>query len=368
MRKILYIAQTRFPTEKAQGLQTAKVCEALGRAGFSVELLIPRRENMIKEDAFTFYSLERLFEVIRLRSLSSSLSSFGFFIESVSFLLSAKIYSHKKKPYIIYTTDLFVPFVFPCSVLEAHDMPQTHIWFYRFAWRKIHLIVAKTNVIKNELMEKFGVPENKIIVLPNGIDLKIFDTGLSKEEAREKIGLPQGATIALYSGSFAYKWKGTDTFLQAAAIAKDISFFLVGGLEADIKRATASFQDLNIFFVVRKPHKDVPIYLAAADVLVLPDKKGDKVSEGYTSPMKLFEYMASKRPIVASDLGSIKEVVGDQEVFFFTPNDPASLAKTILYVVTHKDESVTRARRAYEVVKVMSWDNYVKKLFPFLRE
>jgi glycosyltransferase involved in cell wall biosynthesis len=107
--------------------------------------------------------------------------------------------------------------------------------------------------------------------------------------------------------------------------------------------------------VEKKRPIDIPAYLKASDLLVLPNKKGDRVSERYTSPLKLFEYMASGTAIVASDLPSIREVVDEESAWFFSSNDSESLVATIRTALFEKERSFRKAERAKEVVKGYTW-------------
>ena len=79
----------------------------------------------------------------------------------------------------------------------------------------------------------------------------------------------------------------------------------------------------------------MPYWLKSADVLVLPNKKGEKISERYTSPLKLFEYMASGRPMIVSDLSSLREIVSAETAMFVEPNDPQALVSGIRGVFDH---------------------------------
>ena len=105
-----------------------------------------------------------------------------------------------------------------------------------------------------------------------------------------------------------------------------------------------------------QPREQIPGLLMSSDVLVLPNSAKPKISSHYTSPLKLFQYMASGVPIVASDLPSIREILTDEMVFWFTPDDARSLAQQITYVLERKEESRQQAALAREAVKKYTWD------------
>ena len=111
-----------------------------------------------------------------------------------------------------------------------------------------------------------------------------------------------------------------------------------------------------------QPRERIPHLLMMADVLVLPNSARPKLSSHYTSPLKLFQYMASGIPIVASYLPSIREILTNETCFWFTPDDEEALARQVEYVLTHPDEARTKAAQAQEVVKRYTWDARAKAI------
>ena len=115
-------------------------------------------------------------------------------------------------------------------------------------------------------------------------------------------------------------------------------------------------------------YKMMPHYLASADLLLLPNKKGDPVSEFYTSPMKLFEYMASGVPIVASNICSLREVLEENSAFIFEPNNPSDMARVIKFAIGNEIESKKRADNAKELSKEYAWNKRAEKIIGFIKE
>ena len=203
-----------------------------------------------------------------------------------------------------------------------------------------------------------------------------FNISLSKDEARKKLNLSLDKKLVIYTGHL-YEWKGAALLLKAArnfqfSISnfqkneEDILFVFVGGTNKDVQSFRKQTKGLNnILCLGHKPHKDIPIYLKAADVLVLPNGKEEKISELYTSPLKLFEYMAAKRPIIASDLPSIREVLDDQMAVFFKPDNPDQLAESIKKVIWNNHLAETISAKAFERVGNHTWERRVKKILVF---
>src|SRR3989344_5203226 len=309
MKSLLYIANLRLPTEKAYGIQIAKMCEAFAdpELKFKVALIYPKRNNPnIKENVFDYYSVKNNFEAKRVWApdfyFSGKLDTISVLIKNFisAFLLS------------IYKNNL---------IFEAHRFSNSRKMFYR-RFKNINLkVVVITKHLKEDFLRIGFRPEN-ILIAPDGVDLAEFDTGVSKEGARGKTGLPLNARIAMYTGHL-FEWKGANALLETARQCKDVLFVFVGGMSTDIDKFKVKAKSMelnNVLVLGHQPHRDIPIFLKAADVLLLPNSSREDVSRSYTSPLKLFEYMASKRPITASDIPSLREVL-DEDIAVFAVSD-----------------------------------------------
>lgn len=109
---------------------------------------------------------------------------------------------------------------------EAHFFPNKINYIFKIVWKNCDKIIVLTSFIKNKLI-KAGVPGEKILVVPDGVDLDKFDIDASKKEAREKLKLPLDEKIITYTGSLDYyhSWKGADIFLETAGIFDNIFYF-----------------------------------------------------------------------------------------------------------------------------------------------
>lgn len=143
---------------------------------------------------------------------------------------------------------------------------------------------------------------------------------------------------------------------------------MIGGKGKDIVEIKEKFQKENILILGHRPYKEIPLYLKASDVLVLPNKRGDRASEEYTSPMKMFEYMASGVPIVASNLPSIKEVLNKENAILVEPNNPESLAEGIKKILQNKNLADKISRWALRDVQNHTWQKRVEKIINFIKK
>jgi glycosyltransferase involved in cell wall biosynthesis len=142
----------------------------------------------------------------------------------------------------------------------------------------------------------------------------------------------------------------------------------VGGTEEDIEKFKKGASGLNNVLVVgHRPYTEIPYWLKAADVLILPNSAREKISQFYTSPLKLFEYLAAGKPIVASDLPSIREILNENNSILVKPDNPESLAKGINLALQKPDFSVKIAKQARQEVKEYSWQKRAQKILNFLK-
>ncbi len=254
---------------------------------------------------------------------------------------------------------------------EAHDMPARGLRLFVKTLRRCAGVVAITRGLKEALIE-VGIDRRSILVAPDGIDLARFGaTGVYTDtaSARMKLGLLETASVALYAGHL-YAWKGADTLAEAAKILGNaVQCVFVGGKERDIAEFKARHRDAeNVILTGPKPHADIPACLAAADVLILPNSAKEDISRLYTSPMKMFEYMASGKPIVASDLPSIREVLGPHNAVLCAPDDPKSLAAAIRSVLADPAAAQKRAAQAAADVKAYTWEKRAGNVLGFMGE
>jgi len=254
---------------------------------------------------------------------------------------------------------------------EAHTIRPDFI--FKTAVRRADGVVAITHGVASDLMQ-LGVPPARIAVEADGVDLARFAGLPSRDSVRARFGIAQESKVLLYAGSFGFippwdyhPWKGADTFLDAASRAPaDWVFVCAGGEDKEVVAVRERYPDTRIHLLGHVSPNDIPGLLGAANILVLPNKRGAAGSERYTSPLKLFEYMASGIPILASDLPSLREVVSEQEVSFFEPNDPEALISVARGVFENGDAAKERAARARSLADRYTWHARAERILSFL--
>jgi glycosyltransferase involved in cell wall biosynthesis len=376
--KLVYITNNRLPTEKAHGIQIAKMCEAFVGDGVDLKLVYPKRRNPFDGDFFDYYKLDKSFELIQIWSfdLVGIIPRIGFRIQSLTFAISSYLYLLKDKyKGIVYSRDPFSSLLLLFNkkikvVFEIHSLPREIKFYHRFLFSRVYKFVAISNGLKNDLI-KLDIPDYKIFVDPDGVDLKTFQNiHKSKEELRDKLDLPQDKKIILYTGHL-YSWKGAHTLARASKhLPSKFVMVFVGGTEGDLKKFTRFIGENKFKNVIllgyQKPEK-IPYYLKAADILVLPNSGKEKISSHYTSPMKLFEYMASGVPIIASNLPSIKEVLDNKNAIFFESDNSEDLAEKIQKSLKDINLLDKISNNALRDIKEYTWRKRAERINNFFK-
>lgn len=359
--KIAYIANIRLPTEKAHGLQIMKTCEAIVREGHEVELIVTDRPTPIEEDAFTYYGIKTKFPIIRISVPDTvSFGRIGFWFETLMFARAALRCVRKKSYDMLYGRDEIVlahlgERMTTKIVWETHTGANNRCT--RLLTKKAALVVAITQGLK-DFYVALGVAPEKIIVAPDAVDLTDFENPESREKARARLGLAHDAKIALYIGRLD-GWKGSAVFLEASTLLPQWTFAVIGGESAELLSLRAAYP--NVRFLGYRPYREIADNQAAADVLVLPNTGLDPVSTHFTSPLKLFTYMASGKPIVVSDLPSIREVLDEDSAYLVASDNPRALAGGI--AAAFEDPAApAKATRAREKVALYTWSGRAQEI------
>ncbi len=366
-RRVIVVFSGRFPSEKADALFAHENALAFRTVGQKAVLIAPKRlgHGSERRQPYEVVYLPTI-DLIRIPLLWSLASYVNLLVFScfLYFWLSA----NARESDIVLCNEpiplLFASLAVRNILYEIHILPVRHAWFYRMLFRRVTLALP-INRWNAQLAELHGLSPGRIVIARSAVDASKF-APMEKRAARRKLGLEDEAAIALYSGHL-FGWKGVDTLAEAARLAPEVTVIFVGGTDTDIASFRKKYADVaNIRVVGRVPHEDVPLWQAAADVLVIPNSGKTKISMHYTSPMKLFEYMASERPILASDLPSIREILTEETGYFATADDPRSFAAMLQKILADKFGAESRARAARVYAQKHTWEKRAKRILDAL--
>lgn len=314
--RILYIAPSTIPSHSANSIHVMKMCAAFSSLGHKLLLIYPNGDINEKK-IFKYYGIKDEF-ILRKKPL--------WFPARLFFLYSA-IFAIKYKPDFIISRHKEASLI--CALLHYKVFYEVHInnillrtRYFTSKLTKmilsnyIHRIIVISSLLKEDLIKELSTIKEKIIVLHDCAEI----VKLSNEKCDYfELKYPQlnnNKNKIGYVGSLG-KGKGIETILKIAQRLPEYSFHIVGGSSDQIESLKKGLFINNVFFYGYQPHNLIPYFLNQFDILLLPNEKSMEVSSGevvtakYTSPLKLFEYMASKRPIIVSDLPVLQEIIID---------------------------------------------------------
>jgi glycosyltransferase involved in cell wall biosynthesis len=220
-------------------------------------------------------------------------------------------------------------------------------------------IVFITQGLEERMKEIFSL-QAPMAVVPDGVNMDFFG-GVARQPRSQKI---------IYVGQL-YPWKGAGTLVEAMQYLAIGELHLVGGSEGRVQELKEKAEQLGVgkrvWFHGQVSPQEVKNHLAEAAVAVLPLPR-DLISACFTSPLKLFEYMAARLPIVASDLPSTREVLSPGvNALLVPPSDPQALGEGIRRLLEDRSMAEGLAQKAYEDVREFTWEKRAQKISHFIR-
>ncbi len=344
---IAYWHDPRFKRKIGGLIRMFELADNLTRMGNSVVLFLPKigypkKQTIAKVIEIPFID----FPLIRPLSfhLISTLILFGKLIERPDFLYIRQMNSFL--PMLIAKLFRIPPF------FEIPNDPYLEYQLIgkmkrlllrtidRYAMRLSDRIVVLSQWSKRRL-NKFGrIPNPKITVLPSGTDTKLFQP-LEKKECCDKLHFDPSFYYVGFVGSF-FLHQGIDTLINAAPIIlseiENTRFLLVGdGPMMDIWKNKVKKKGLQDAFIFTGlvPYKKVPEYIGIMDICVAPHQK----NSNQASPVKIFDYMACGRAIVASDIEVVEEITGECNcALLVQPDNPKKLAEGIIQLIEYPEK------------------------------
>jgi len=380
--RILYVHRTRG--EDAQGIHIRMLCNAFRDLGHEVRLLGPPRSGGSSARAPDSAELRatgpRLFGR-RIPGWAYELGVLAYNVPAFCALVAAMI---RWRPDFVYERYalfgiagrvasglLRVPFVLEVNAPLSLEMnreqrlalrglaQRLEDWLFRHATRTIVVSGAMARIL-----EARGIPHERLCVMPNGVDRDVFRPDVDGGPRRQELGLGDRFVVGFVG--WVRPWHGVDRLVDAtAALAVRIPglvLLIVGDGPAMpdlLARAEAAGIADRVRFTGAVPPADVPGYVAAMDVAVQPD-----VTE-YASPIKLFEYLAMGRPVIAPRRDNITEVVVEgEQALLFEPGDTDGLADCIERAWRDADLRRRLARQAVALVEARGyyWDGNARKV------
>ena len=348
-----------------------KICQAMANLGIEVECVLPGRVK--KERLFSYYGIKTPFRVTPI-ALSGGVAR-----RLLHGLLGAT-YARKKRDDFDFalTRDLvfvwFAARVFGIpTVYDAHH-PPVNLMAERiigsFSRSKSLLGMSFNSEGLRKIYSRLGIAGQKPVVAHNGFEREAFEGECDISSLRTRLDLPLDRKIVCYCGN-TYRGRGLEILVRAAAQMPEVEFLVVGGRERDnalwremARQAGAANFRMEGFVAQR----EVSAYLLASDVLAMPYSSGVTIRDGteageFTSPLKLFEYMAAGKPIVATGVPSVLEILRPGENSVVAPPDDAEEFLRGLRLVLGDPGLCARiSERARSDAADYTWEKRVEKI------
>jgi len=367
--KIACITTSQIPSSTANSIQVMKVAQSLAQVGGAVCVFTPGREPVIWDQLAEHYGLTTPFEVQWVPSLR--------LLKRYDFAFAALNRAREWGADLIYTwliqEALLAAWEKMPVVLELHDRPtgklgpRMYLTFLNHPGRKRTLVItgALQRALERDYNHTFAPEE--ICVAPNGADMERYEDLGDAAMARHQLGLPQGPTV-VYSGHF-YAGRGLDLLFALAQRLPQVNFLWVGGRAEDVTRWQSKLNEAgvrNVLLTGFVENRRLPLYQAAGDVLLMPYERSIAGSSGgnsveICSPMKMFEYMAVGRAIIASDLPVLHEVLNGGNAVFCPPEDPEAWAATLSDLLDDHNRRGQLARQARSDILLYTWRARAKR-------
>lgn len=238
----------------------------------------------------------------------------------------------------------------PIVILHKHNLSfkENEIRMDRFLSKFTDKIIAVSESVRDSYIREVGVPQQKVTVIYNGIDIESFDKKVNVAKIRKELGIPSNYKVIGTVGRLK-KVKGHIYFLKAAQIikkeAKNIKFLIVGGgsLLKKLKEQCSRLGLMNDVIFTRE-QKDINKFLSIMDIFVL-----SSLSEGFG--VSILEAMAETKPVVVTSVGGAPEIIKDGiNGFLVPPRSENLMAEKVLSILNNKETASKIAQKARETV------------------
>jgi glycosyltransferase involved in cell wall biosynthesis len=371
--KIAALAPSLVPSRYANSIQVMKTCSALSAVNGALSLWIPGDKTASPSGDWNnlagYYGIQTPFEVRRVPSKR--------IWRRYDLALKAVGEAQRWGADLLYTWMLQAGVLalwrgMPV-ILELHDLPTGRVGpllfrqFSRQKGKKRLLVITEALRRKLDVLYRPVFSLDEVQVAPNGTDLECYSNLPQAAAIRGELNLPAGP-LALYSGHF-YPGRGMNLLVELAQRLPEVTFLWVGGMPSGVAEWRERLSKLgaaNVHLCGFVENSRLPLYLTAADVLLMPYQKSISGSSGgnsaeICSPMKMFDYMAAGGVIVSSDLPVFHEVLNEENAVFCPPEDIDAWQQALTGLFADPERRQRLASKAKIDARCYTWKSRAEK-------
>ena len=358
--KIGYLTTSLIPSVAANSVQVMKMSQAFGRLGHDVTLY--GSQGTIDADPFEFYGVDRVFELQRASRVGSGpVAPASYLIAQTAALYTAgraDVYFGRTARLLLAAAPLGRPLIY-----EAHALPQPGV--RRDAQRPLFRLpnffrlVCISDALRVDYLESFpGLDPDKVLVAhdaANPIDLSdpLSDDAWPGRTDAFQVGYVGG----IYPG------RGVETIVEMSAQLPDVDFHIIGGDEETVSWWRGEGVSDNLIFHGHQPHTELRRFYPRLDALLAPFQKRVTVHGGagdtrrWMSPLKIFEYMATGKPMLCTDFPVLREVLThDETAVMLPPEDSAAWSAAVAGLAADRNRAAAIGAAAKaEFEKLYTW-------------
>ena len=386
--RIAYLARTRLPDITANSVQSVQVCAAFAGLGHSVTFIViddsdPSNE-LTWEQLSDFYDVQKRFKVERIAIPNARDSRLLYLWASLVSIPRIRKKLIKGGYDLAFSRDVLSAWIAShCrlnTVFEAHAL----IWagrlqrllFGRLVRSKYFLkLVSITQSLAEVYIRRYPELQDRVIIAPDGAE--ICSQGVIENAQSPLKGLSTKLKVG-YVGHL-YKGKGLEVVEAIAGSLPDVEFHIVGGRPEDVSFWEDRLKEDNVYFYGFVPREKLSHYYAELDVCILPNQETvwaagaatvkNRLDIGsFTSPLKMFEYMAYGKAIVASDLPVLREVLHDGIAVLVDPSRAEEWEDAIRFFANAAERDRFGLAAREEFLMHYTWDIRSKKLLQSIAE
>lgn len=337
-----------------------------------IDWLFPFRPRSPKPELINYYNLQDKLKIVTLpmpwfvdkidSKWTSSSAIAGKYYAPFHLFPQAKIVHSRDWNFIKEAVKFGVPAIYE---RDHYENKRYESEIVNNPFFKVTVTVADTvreNLIKN------GMPPEKTLKLHNGFNQSFFQRHPeAAKEWRKKLLADGQEYLVVYSGEL-HRFKGIDLLIEIAKDFPKVQFAFAGGSKTQLQTYQQLIQDKqakNVTLVGYLPHHQLVSLLQAANVLVYPHLSGEAAS--FTSPMKLFDYIAAGNPIVATKIPPLREFESSPLISgWCEPDDPQQFSQSLQQVLANYPQWSPEHIHNSELVQQFSWESRIKQTLEYI--